>query len=154
MYNSGGNFTIKKNKVALLVMTTLLLVLPIFYLNSPLKFNISTFVAGLFSKSSANNNIANYNLQSASSDQKVSIQAVNPDFPLAVLGNTLYYEWDLPFGYNGTGKITWSGSELIPMSMIIQNSENGLDTYMHYSFDSLEWSISMSYLGYGLPLPV
>ncbi|MHA1379413.1 MAG: hypothetical protein ACTSRG_13645 [Candidatus Helarchaeota archaeon] len=91
------------------------------------------------------------NAQLAPSSSEISIQATNPAFPLSVAGGDLYYQWEF---YNGTARITWSGKTLEPTNMVIQNSDEGLDTTLVFAFSSDEWSVSATFLGYPLTLAV
>lgn len=127
------------------------MVVPILYFTTPVRFQVNSFFSGLFRKNYLSNYMMLRNLEASPSSPEISIEATNPNFPLSVLGSNLYYEWTF---YNGTGRINWSGKTLEPLNVIIQNSLEGLDTNLAFSFSSEEWSFSAAYLGYAIPTAI
>ena len=120
---------------------------PLLYASTPLKSYVSNFIFSLFPKSSNAQHLA---IQSQLTPKsQISVQN---DILFTVMYGNIFYNWELPSPMNGTGQIGWSGTTLDPMILLIQNSFEGFDTNINYNFDEQEWSYSLTFLGYGVPL--
>ena len=122
---------------------------PLLYVTTPLKSYVSNFIFTLFPKSSNAQHLA---IQSQLTP-KSQISVQNDDLLLSVMYGNLYYYWDLPYPMNGTGQIGWSGTTLDPLNILMKNSFEGFDTNIIFNFNDQEWTYSLTYLGYGVPLP-
>lgn len=130
-------------------MTIFLMVLPLLYIKTDLKIPLISILPKIFQKSSTTPDLSPLNQPIDSSSDKVRTQIKVEDLPVSVIGNFIYYEWDV---LNGSGRLTWSGTDLSPLNIKITSTEEGFDLYMVFTFESLEWGTSLTYLGYAVPI--
>lgn len=130
-------------------MTICLMILPLFYLECNLNISLANILPNIFQKPSTPRDFPSIKSSTGTQSDKVKTQVEVEDWPITVIGNSIYYEWEL---LNGTGRIAWSGTTFDPANIQISNTEEGFDLYMSFSFDTLEWGKSLTYLGYAVPI--
>ncbi|MFX0134945.1 MAG: hypothetical protein ACFFDN_14990 [Candidatus Hodarchaeota archaeon] len=125
------------------------MVLPLFYVKSNLKIPLIGVLPNIFQKPSISNDLSTIESRIEESSEQVRTQGNVEDLPISVIGNYIYYEWET---FNGTGRLTWSGTTLDPLNIQISTTNEGLEIYMTFSFSTLEWGTSVTYLGYAVPI--